>query len=258
MLPLAVFDNTIDADKEASQALGRFLKPAGDSGKRVIALGGSWNPACADDGGCELEDCSKTLQCRKEEPNSLEVFVMSECPFGVKGLDAMQEVVKNFKDAGAKFDFRVNFIGDGDAEKLTSMHGQSEVDEDIREACAIKNYPNDFKYMDYIWCRNKNIKGDWKACTGGETGIEESVIQTCFDGEGKSLVADSFAYAKSLGIGASPTWLANGRNKFSGVDPETIKSNLCKYNKLPGCENKLTGQAPRAAGAGNAQPGCGE
>ena len=56
-------------------------------------------------------------------------------------------------------------------------------------------------------------------------------------------------------MSASPTWLANNKFKFSGVDPETIKTNLCTHNdKLPGCENKLTG---RAAPAGAAQPGCG-
>ena len=252
-LPVAVFDSTIDKDKDATAALGRFLKPKGDF--KVISLGGNWNPVCADDGGCDLDECKQNLMCRKEEPNSLEVFVMSECPYGVRGLDAMKEVLENFKKAGSKINFKVNFIGDGDAAKLTSMHGQSEVDEDIREACAIKHYPTDFKYMDYIWCRNKNIKGDWKACTGEETGIDEKTIQTCFEGEGKQITADSFAYAKSLGFGASPTWLANGKHKFSGVDPETIKSNLCKHNEgLKGCENTLTGAPPRPAGA--KQPGC--
>lgn len=255
MLPLAVFDATIDADKEASAALGRFIKPAGKH--KIISLGGSWNPACADDGGCELEECAKTLQCRKEEPNSLEVFVMSQCPFGVKGLDAMQEVLKNFKDAGSDINFKINFIGDGDASSLKSMHGQPEVDEDIREVCAIHHYAKDRKYMDYIWCRDKNIKSaDWQSCTGGDTGIDTEVIKTCFEGEeGKKLLAESFAYSKSLGFGASPTWLANGRYKFSGVDPETIKKNICEHNKLAGCEKTLSGPSARAA-AGAAQPGC--
>ena len=39
---------------------------------------------------------------------------------------------------------------------------------------------------------------------------------------------------------------------------ETIKSNLCAHNKLAGCDNKLSGQAPAPAGAAAApQPGCG-
>lgn len=253
-LPAAIFDSSLDADKESAAGLARGLKPAGDY--KVMASGG-WNPACADDGGCELAECKPTLQCRTEEPNKLEVFVMSECPFGVKGLDAMKEVIDNFKKNDAKLDFKINFIGDGDANNLKAMHGQTEVDENIREICAIKNYPDNYKYMDYIWCRNKNIKDkNWQACTGGDTGIDTAVIEKCFNGEGKQLLADSYAYSKAIGFGASPTWLANGKYKFSGVDPEGIKTNVCKYNKLGGCDAKLTGPAAPAK-PGAAAPGCG-
>ncbi|NUO49797.1 MAG: thioredoxin domain-containing protein [Polyangiaceae bacterium] len=257
MLPAVVFDASLDADKEASAAFSRGLKPAG---QYKVMAGGGWNPACADDGGCQLEECKATMACRPEEPNKLEVFVMSQCPFGVKGLDAMKEVLENFKKSDAKIDFQVHFIGDGDATSLKSMHGQGEVDEDIREACAIEHYGKDLKFMDYVWCRNKNIKDtNWQSCTGGDTGIDTAVIQKCFEGdEGKQLLAKSFAYSKQLGFGASPTWLANGKFKFSGVDAETIKSQVCAKNKLGGCDNKLSGPPPRPqGGAAAAAPGCG-
>jgi predicted DsbA family dithiol-disulfide isomerase len=259
MLPAVVFDASLDADKEASAAFARGVKPVG---QYKVMAGGNWNPACADDGGCQLEECKNTMACRPEEPNKLEVFVMSQCPFGVKGLDAMKEVLENFKKNDAKIDFEIHFIGDGDAKSgLKAMHGQSEVDENIREICAIKHYPDNYKYMDYIWCRNKNIKDtNWQSCTGGDTGIDTATIQKCFEGdEGKELLEKSYAYSKSLGFGASPTWLTNGKFKFSGVDAETIKTQVCAKNKLGGCENKLSGPPPRPQGgaAGAAAPGCG-
>jgi predicted DsbA family dithiol-disulfide isomerase len=257
MLPVAIFDATLDADKEAAQALSRGIKQSGDY--KVLSMGGNWNPACADEGGCELGECQKTLQCRKDEPGHLEVFVMSQCPFGVKGMDAMKEVLDNFKKAGSKIDFEIHYIGDGDAKTgLKAMHGQGEVDENIRELCAINHYPKDYKYMDYIWCRNKDYKStQWESCTGGDTGIDTEVIKKCFEGdEGKQLLEASYAYSKSLGFGASPTWLANGKKKFSGVDAESIKNNFCQHNKLAGCENKLSGPPPQQGGA---QPaGCGQ
>ena len=258
-LPAAIFDATLDADKEASAAFARGVKPAGDL--KVLAMG-AWNPACADDGGCETDECKATMFCRPEEPNKLEVFVMSQCPFGVKGLDAMKEVLENFKKNNAASDFKINFIGDGDAKTgLKAMHGQGEVDENIREICAIEHYGKDMKYMDYIWCRNKNIKDtNWQACTGGDTGIDTEVIKTCFEGdEGKQLLEKSYAYSKSLGIGASPTWLANGKFKFSGIDSQTIKTNVCNHNKLAGCDATLSGPPARPQGgaAGAAAPGCG-
>lgn len=259
MLPALVFDSSLDGDKEASAALARGLKPAGSY--KVMASGG-WNPACADDGGCGLDECKATLQCRAEVPNKLEVFVMSQCPFGVKGLDAMKEVLENFKKNNVNLDFQVNFIGGGDAKGLTSMHGQGEVDEDIREACAIKHYSENMKFMDYVWCRNKSIKdANWQACTGGETGIDTDTIKKCFEGdEGKDLLAKSFEYSKSTGFGASPTWLVNNKYKFSGVDAQTIKTNICNHNQLAGCDATLSGPPPRptkAGGAPAAEPGCG-
>lgn len=266
-LPAVVFDATLDADADAKGAFARGIQQKGDY--KFMATG-AWNPSCADTDGCNLEECKQTLQCRAEVPNKLELFVMSECPYGVKGFDAMQEVLSNFKKADPKtaIDFQVHFIGDYDDKKgLTAMHGQTEVDENIRELCAIKHYPKDFKYMDYIWCRNKVImdkknpdRTAWEKCTGGETGIDTAVIQKCFDGEGKDLLKASYAVSKAAGIGSSPTWLANGKFKFSGIDAETIKTKLCEKNKLAGCENKLSGPPPRPQQGGAAPaaaPGCG-
>ncbi len=256
MLPAAVFDASLAADKEASEQLGRVLK---ENGSYKVFARGEWNPLCADDGGCKLDECKATTACRPEEPNKLEVFVMSQCPFGVKGLNAMQEVLANFAKNKAKIDFQVHYIGDGDAKKgLTSMHGQGEVDEDVREACAIEHYGKDNKFMDYVLCRNKNIRDTaWEGCASKETGIEAAVIKKCADGdEGKGLLEKSFQYSQSAGMSASPTWLANGKFKFSGIDAETIKSEFCKHNKLAGCDATLSGPPPQAAGA-PAPAGCG-
>jgi len=256
MLPAAIFDATLDADKDAMAAFSRGIREVGSY--KVLAMGG-WNPSCEDDGGCALEECKKTMQCRVEAPKKLDVFVMAQCPYGVKGLDAMKEVVDNFKKAGDPIDFAVHYIGDGDATSLTSMHGAGEVAEDIREECAIQHYGKSLKFMDYVWCRDKNIRdANWQSCTGGSTGIDTDVIKKCSEGdEGKQLVAHSFAESKAAGIGASPTWLANNKYKFSGIDSQTIKTNLCAHNpKLAGCDATLSGQAaPKPGGA--KEPGCG-
>ena len=254
MLPAALFDSTLDADKEAAAAFSRGIKEAGSY--KVLSMGG-WNPACADEGGCNLDECKKTMQCRVEVPKKLDVFVMAQCPYGVKGLDAMKEVIDNFKKAGNPIDFAVHYIGDGDVSNLSSMHGAGEVAEDLREACAIQHYGKNLKFMDYVWCRDKSIRDtNWQSCTGGTTGIDTDVIQKCSEGdEGKQLVARSFAESKSAGIGASPTWLANNKYKFSGIDAQTIKTNLCSHNpKLAGCDATLSGQQAPKPGAKD--PGC--
>jgi len=257
-LPAVIFDGTLDADKEASAAFSRGLRQAGDY---KVMGGGNWNPQCADEGGCALDECKPTLQCRPEEPNKLEVFVMSHCPFGVKGLNAMEEVLANFKKNDAKVDFQIHFIGSGDAASgMSSMHGPTEVEEDLREVCAIEHYGKDTKFMDYILCRNKNIKDtNWQSCTGGSTGIDTDTIKKCSEGdEGKSLLEASFKYSQASGMSASPTWLVNGKYKFSGIDSQTVKTNICQHNKLGGCDATLSGPpAPAGGGAAAAPAGCG-
>jgi len=250
MLPLVLFDDTLKGDADAMTGLGRHLRPMG--AMQTLNTGASFQPACVNEGGCKLPQCQNTLACRKEESKKLEVFVMSQCPYGVKALNAMQEVLANFDD----LDFNVNFIGSGAAKTgLTSMHGQAEVDEDIRELCAIKKYPKKAKYMDYVICRNQDIRStDWEKCA--TNGIDAKVLKACAEGdEGKKLLEENFKIANGMGIGSSPTWLANNKFKFAGVDAQTIKTNLCAHNPtMKGCDKTLSAGAGPAVPAGACAP----
>jgi len=172
---------------------------------------------------------------------------MSQCPFGTQALDAMKEVLDNFGD---QIDFQINFIANENPDgTFSALHGQSEVDENIRELCAIKYYPDDYKYMDYIWCRNKNIRStEWESCA--TDGIDENIIRACSEGvEGKQLHSENIKAANALGISASPTWMANNKYKFSGISAETVRSNLCENNELVNCDKTLSGDAGAPAGS---------
>ena len=175
---------------------------------------------------------------------------MSQCPYGVKALDSMKEVLEAF---GNDIDFNVHFIANETAPgKFKSLHGQPEVDENIRELCAMKHYKKNYKYMDYILCRNKKIRSkEWKTCA--VNGIKASVIEKCSTGaEGTKLLSEDVKIAKGLGIGASPTWLANNKFKFSGIAAEAIKQQVCKRNPgKKGCDKKLKANVSAPKG------GCG-
>lgn len=251
-LPLVVIDQSIDGDPEALGELRRGLRPTKDPAYRMINFGSNWDPVCMSEGGCALDQCKNTMACRPEKPGKLELFVMSQCPYGVKALDSMAEVLKNFDN---KLDFEVHFIADGTAKDgFRALHGQPEVNENIRELCAIKHYGAEYKFMDYILCRNKNIRStNWESCTG-QNGIDTAVIKACFEGEeGKLLHEEDIKIADALNIGGSPSWIVNGKHKFSGLDAETIRREVCKHNPaLKGCENTLS----KSAGA-PVQGGCG-
>lgn len=249
-IPVLLFDMAVDSDPEAKAMFGEGLKTVG--AYRRLDVGGSWNPKCADTDGCKLPECAQDFACRKETPGTLEVFVMSQCPYGVMALNAMKEVLANFK---TKMTFKVHYIANGTASAMQSMHGPGEVEEDIRGLCAMKSYAAGFRYMDYVLCRNKNIRDEhWETCATGA--ISAATIKKCATGEGPKLLEADAEIAKALGIGASPTWLVNGKFKFSGVDAETIRKNFCEHNpSVAGCSNTLSGP-----GGGAALPpggGCG-
>lgn len=257
-LPVILFGQEVK-EAENFARLQRSLRPMGDHlGFTRYARFDPTREICSnkkDDTGngkvdCDDPDCTHALNCRKPIENKLELFVMSQCPYGTKALDAMKEVLDNFDN---KIKFHVNFIASEEGDGFRALHGQPEVDENIRELCAIKHYSKNFKYMDYIWCRDKNIRSkDWQSCTGGDTGIKTDVIEKCFKGEeGKKLLRENIKIAEALNVTGSPTWYANNKFRFSGLDPETIKNNMCKHNKdLPNCDKKLTGPQKRKGGGG--------
>jgi hypothetical protein len=151
----------------------------------------------------------------------------------------------------------VHFIGEQNGDELKSMHGPAEVDEDVRESCAARHYGKDHQFMRYLACRSRDYKnGEWKACAT-EAGMDPAVLQKCFDGDCKKLLAQSFALAQSLGIGSSPTFLVNNRRDFNAISASQIQSEYCKDNpELAGCKNPIADPAgaeqPEAQAGGQA------
>ncbi len=249
-IPLVLFDDSLKADKEGYESLSGWLHP---QGKYLgLSVGATYVPACADPGACELSQCKSILACRPEEPGKVELFVMSECPYGMQALNAVGEVLANVKG----IDLQVNYIAAGTAKGgFTSLHGPAEVGEDIRQLCAAANYRQDAKYLDYILCRNRNIhSSNWQACA--IEGIDAKVLQRCAESEvGKRLLEENIRVASELAIGSSPTWIANGRYKFAALDAQAIKTAVCQKNpQLVGCDKTLstgTGVSPGAGNCGN-------
>lgn len=258
-LPAFLFDPIV-AEDPGYQQIARYMADAGQY--KLLQLGSKFDPTAeicdnqADDDGngkidCDDEGCKDQLVCRTAIDKSLKVFVMSQCPFGVRAENAMIEVLDAFKDDGIDFD--VHFIADELPDgTFKALHGQPEVDENIRQLCAIDLYPKNYKWFEYIKCRNKDIRSnEWKACAT-EAKMDVAAMEKCATGEkGKKLHSDDIKLAKALGIGASPTWLANNKFQFSGVAPEAIKKNFCAYNQsLQGCAKTLSGDAAQGPAGG--------
>jgi Gamma interferon inducible lysosomal thiol reductase (GILT) len=257
ILPVILLTKKVETEENYSR-LQNYLTPKSDL--LDLKLGATFDPLTElhsvefcdnqiDDNGDDLSDCADpmcagNLVCREEVSNTLDLFVMSECPYGTKALDAMKEVLENFDDS---VDFNVHFIASENPDgTFRSLHGQTEVDENARELCAIEYYPEDYEYMEYIWCRDTDLKADWSECAE-----DFPKVATCFEnGEGYDLLKEDIKLANQLQIGASPTWIANNRYQFSGIDANTVKNNICQYNPGLGaaCANELsTTAAPAGA-----------
>ncbi|MCF7795719.1 thioredoxin domain-containing protein [Patescibacteria group bacterium] len=241
-----------------------------------LAVGSEFNPSLEicdnskDDTGnglvdCLDPDCSSALVCRQEIAKNLDVFVMSDCPYGTQALDALKEVNENFKDDN--ININVNYIGDHYTEEefnnlndiakgmceqrsndkyYCSLHGGYEVEEDIRSLCVNNYYPD--KFLEYTWCRiDQGIKdGDYAECFNGR--MDVATIDNCVSSsEGTYLFEQNTQIAKDLNIGASPTWVVNNKYEESGVDANAIKQAFCKYNlNIEACENELSSTATSA------------
>ena len=261
-LPTILFDSSVDGDKDGKNQIARYLHPLG--AYQAVALGGAFDPTAEicdnkvdDDGNgktdCDDASCKEAMACRPELKKSLDLFVMSHCPYGTKAMLAVKEFADTFgKDATVS----VHYIGDSAKGQLQSMHGPDEVTDDLREVCAIQHYSQSEKFLDFLACRSKDLKADWKDCTG-KTGIDADVIQKCVDSEAPTLLASSFEVASKLAIQASPTFLLNNRETFNAQDAADIAAHYCKANPgLPACSKQLSGTAPaQAPGGGGAACG---
>lgn len=245
-LPAYLFDEGAQEDDNYAR-IEQYLLPAGDY--TSLRIGASFDPTkeiCTneiDDTGndlvdCEDPDCTGSIECREEKEQHLQVFIMSDCPYGRKAVEALKAVQDNFGD---NLDFEIHYIATEQGDGFSSLHGQYEVDENIVQLCVQEHSPD--AWFDYMYCRSTNgVKDiDWKNCAN-ENSVDVDAVQTCFDGEeGADLLREDIKLAQELGISASPTWLANNKYTFSGIDAETVKMNFCQYNSdIEGCENTLS------------------
>ena len=157
-----------------------------------------------------LEELLASRIARMGTP-TLELFVMSYCPYGVQAAEKLIPIVKKFGDA---INFKLQFIAEEketssaqDITPFTSLHGYPEVAENIRQLLIAQEYPD--RYLDYILCRGKKLDKSWEDCAQ-KLGIDAKKIQRLFDApETEQLFRENIQRATALGIRASPTILVD-------------------------------------------------
>jgi len=176
---------------------------------------------------------------RKPEPGLLELFVMSQCPYGVTAENGLIDAIRK-KELPDKVRLRIHYIGDSEKGEdgkysFKSLHGTPEWEENVRQLIIAKKFPD--KFNDYLLERNLDVTSTQWDAAAKKAGLDPREISSAFE-DGKALLAEDFAYSSSLGMGTSPSFLWEGRTFVVGMGD---------LAKLPGFE-KVTAKGSTGAG----------
>ncbi len=166
----------------------------------------------------------------KTDKPTVELFVMSYCPYGVQMEKAILPVVATL---GSAIDFEIKFVD-------YAMHGKKEVDENLRQYCLEKN--NQTEYLSYLECFLAD--GDSGRCLTA-TGIATSTLDACMAAtdeeyginaayEDKSTwrgnypsFATNAVDAKKYSVSGSPTLVINGSKLTINRSPQSLLEAIC-------------------------------
>lgn len=199
----------------------------------------------------------QAAEITKTDKPTVELFVMSYCPYGTQMEKGILPVIAAL---GNKIDYTLKFVD-------YAMHGDKEIDENLRQYCIQKTQPT--KLASYLSCFLKKGEGTSDAClvTNGisVTGVKSCVAQTDAQFSVKKDAADKTKWSNAqyppfnvnkdenvkYAVQGSPTLVINGVVAQSGRDSASILGVICgAFNNAPAaCATQLSATAP-AAGFG--------
>ena len=192
-----------------------------------------------------------TVSTQSDKP-SVELFVMSHCPYGTQIEKGILPVLKTLGD---KIDFELKFCD-------YAMHGKKELDEELRQYCIQKEQGD--KLISYLECFLE--AGDGDSCLTN-VGINQSQLSSCVtatDTQYKvtELYNDQTSWksgqfpqfnvnqadANKYGITGSPGLVVNGQKVQSGRSASALLSTICSaFSTQPAeCSQTLDATTPSA------------
>lgn len=142
----------------------------------------------------------------------LEAYVVSRCPFGLQMQRAMADAVERVPEIANYL--KVRYIGSILENKLLSMHGDVEAQENLRQICIREEQPT--KYWPYVSCQMKS-SGTESACEQS-TGIDSAKLSACVldPQRGIAYAKQDISLDKQYNILGSPTLVINGVQILEG------------------------------------------
>jgi len=197
---------------------------------------------------------------------SVELFVMSQCPYGTQIEKGILPVIATL---GKKIDFAVKFCD-------YSMHGQGELNEQMSQYCIEKNEPQN--YQTYLKCylASNGQPTDAAACVKSAK-VNAAKLASCVAATDKTYNITAGYNDKSTWVSGqfpqfnifktendkysvkgSPTLVINGETISSGRDSASLLKTICSaFATAPAeCQAKLSSVSPSAGfGSGTSATG---
>lgn len=188
----------------------------------------------------------------KADKPVVDLYVMSFCPYGNKAEDTLKPVYELLKD---KVDFDFHYIVNSDENgKIQSLHGQPEVDQNIREVCVLNNYGQG-AWINFVGYVNTNCGSDGSCWEKGAQSLNLSTakINACIASQGTALMQAEEKASTEAGATGSPTMLINGSktNKvYEYGNSEAYKQAICNaFNEQPSeCSQTLNSETDMEQG----------
>lgn len=208
------------------------------TGNKAAGLKDFVGKATAVNGYMKVKGKIEVVRFNAQVNNTLDLFVMSQCPFGKRAENALVDYLKkNVVPDSLKPAIKLHFIfykkTDGGKTVYTSLHGENEITENLVQMVIRDKYPN--VLWDYIGKRNAS-ETPWDQIAA-EVGLDRTAledIQAQIKANRDSMIESEFKFAESMGVlDGSPTWVWEGMQtwdiaqipSFKGIN---VSSSRCQ------------------------------
>ncbi len=189
-----------------------------------------------------------------------DLYIMSLCPYGVRALGDMAELIRAFPQR----EWNVWFIGRAEGDKLSSLRGEPEMFDEALWLAVKALYP--YRYHEFLFLRASS-----KASTEellNEMGLNVGKLRKWAEDVGPSELRQHYIRSTELGVNASPTLYLNNKvyNKRMGggrlirdeCDAVSVKPDFC--GDYPECfddgDCRAVGKIGRCAKAAGTRAVC--
>ena len=177
-------------------------------------------------------------------PNQLELFVMSQCPYGVM---AENKIIAAQK-AGLipdNINIKVRYIVSPGrtADTFSSLHGTAEWEEDVRQAIVQLKYPK--KFWKYVEEFNKDSRTTRWDVVAEKAGLNPNIFKKYWK-DGVKQLKEDMKVSNEFGVRGSPSFVWEGR----------VVTDMGGLSQIPGLEGLNQAQSSQGAAAQVPQGQC--